>query len=213
VPRSIKYALLASLLSLSPVRPATAGADLLFTNFTGDPFGADLYTGGGPCAIAACYAIADNFVATGVWIVNYFNFYMLYSNGSDPADLSSNVRFAVYTTAGVQVVAPTTVSATVTSTGISVDFRTIYKLQISGLNIKLAPGEYQFRATNTNVQAIYAAFGTASVQTVSPGLVQLTGSDSVETLVSTDVTQRDADWAFEVWGTNDSVHKDGFENP
>ena len=209
--RSVKYLLLASLLAVFPVRPASAGADLLFKNFTGDPFGdgGALYTGGGPCFVS-CFAIGDNFEATGVWIVNWFVYYMLYDG--DPVALGSNVRFAVYTTAGVQVVAPTSASPTVTSTGLTYSSWTIYKLEITGLNIVLLPGQYQFRATNTNVQAIYPALGTASVQTVSPGLIQLTGSGSVETVASTNVTQRFVDWAFEVWGTNDTELKNSFED-
>jgi len=48
---------------------------------------------------------------------------------------------------------------------------------------------------------VYPAYGSnTSAQTVNPGLVQLTGSSSVESLLSTDVTQRSEEWAFEISG-------------
>jgi hypothetical protein len=61
---------------------------------------------------------------------------------------------------------------------------------------------------------IYPAFGVnTSSQTVSPGFVQLTGSSTVESLLSADVTQRSQEWAFDLSGTVVPLFKDGFEGP
>jgi len=189
-----------------------ASADLLFTNFVGDPFGGTLWTSGGPCEIASCYALADNFSSDAPWNVSGFSFYIVSS--MNEAGVGSGVRYALFTVAGAQVVAPTSAAVTVTDTGLTYDNNTykIYKLEISGLSIALPPGQYQFRVTNTIVQSVYPGYGNASAQTLSPDLIQRTGSQSVEALLSTDVSQREGNWAFQVHGTSDKVFADGFES-
>jgi len=193
----------------------SAGADLLFTNFNGDPFGGSLYTAGGPCEFASCFAIGDNFETDEPWNVTGFTFYML--SQMEAVNVGSGVRFAVFTAAGTLVVAPTDAAPMVTDTGLTYDNGNykIYKLEITSLEINLVPGEYQFRSTNasSNGQGVYPGYGTASAQSISPGFFQLTGSQSVEAVLSTVVTQRTQDWAFEVYGTTDTISEDGFESP
>jgi len=204
-----KIACLFLLLSAS-----TASAELLFTNFDGDPFGGTLYTAGGPCEFASCFAIGDNFEADATWNVTGFTFYMV--SQMDAVNVGSGVRFAVFNATGTQIVAPTNAAPTVTDTGIPIggEYK-LYKLEITSLAINLVPGEYQFRATNASIngQGVYPGYGTASAQSISPGFFQLTGSQSVEAVLSTAVTQRTEDWAFEVYGTTDTISEDGFESP
>jgi len=122
----------------------------------------------------------------------------------------------MFTAAGVQVVAPTDVAVTFTDLG-NYDAYELYKGAISGLSISLPPGEYQLRFTNTQEQGVYPAYGSStSAQTLSPGFVQLTGSPSVESLLSTDVNQHNEEWAFDLYGTKAAetpIFKDGFEGP
>jgi hypothetical protein len=199
-----------SLLTL--LSPRLADADLLFSNLAGQPFGGALYTAGGPCEIASCFAIADNFVSDEPWTVTGFTFYLV--TQQDSAFVASNARIAVFTAAGAEVLAPANVAPTVTDTGLVVfDTYIIYKLDVTGLAIELPEGEYQFRYTNIAHQNIAPGYGNPSAQTISPGMQQLTGSPSVESLISTEVTQRDENWAFQVIGTDDTTFEDGFETP
>ena len=123
-------------------------------------------------------------------------------------------RYALFTSAGDQVVAPTDTAVTFTDLGNYFNSYEIYKGVISGLSINLPPGGYEFRFTNTQSQGVYPAYGmSSSSQTLSPGFVQLTGSSTVEALLSTDRTQRTEEWAFEVSGTILPIFKDGFEGP
>jgi hypothetical protein len=184
--------------------------ELLFSNFDGDPFGGNLYTSGGPCD-SACFAIEDNFSNAVPWEVTGFTFYMV--SPLDSVSVGMNGRFALFTAADVEVVAPTNTALTVTDMGITFEgegYRT-YKLEITGLSIALSAGEYRFRFTNTNSQGIFPGYGNPSAQAVDPGLVQLTGSQSVEPLLSTDRSQRDGSWAFQVFGPDDTTFEDGFE--
>ena len=56
-------------------------------------------------------------------------------------------RYVLFTMAGSQVIAPTDTSPTFTDLGPDADFAgsEIYKGVISGLNIRLPPGQYQLR--------------------------------------------------------------------
>jgi hypothetical protein len=203
------YPKFASLLLLLSAQPANA--DLLFTNFDGDPTGDSLYTGGGPCSFASCFAIADNFSSDGVQTVGGFTFYVL--SGLDAGAVGSNVRYALFTSAGAEIVAPSDTPVTVTDTGLTGELDThIYKLEISGLNINLPLGEYQFRFTNAVEQGVYPAAGTPSAQSLSPGLIQLTGSSSLDPLLSTDSTQRSQELAFQVYGIPNTIFADNFED-
>lgn len=207
-----RYLMLTTLLMLLSAQSAVA--DLLFTNFDGDPFGGNLYTAGGPCAIASCFAIGDNFETDETWNVTGFTYYLV--SQMEAGDVGSGVRFAVFTFAGTQVVAPTDAAPTVTDTGLTYsDTYTIYKVEITALDIDLVPGQYEFRATNTSIngQGVYPGYGSASAQSISPGFFQLTGSQSVESLLSTQGTQRTEDWAFQVYGISDTVFADSFEAP
>ena len=190
-----------------------ANADALFTNWSGTIGGGNLYTGGGPCSFASCFALADNFSNPGPWIVSDITVYVGSLNSADGGAPSSGWRFAVFTTTGNQVVAPTDTQVAFTDLGNFGSYE-LYKGVISGLAIDLASGEYQFRFTNTQSQAVFPAYGSStSPQTLSPGLQQLTGSATVESLLSTDVTQRSEEWAFEVGGTEVPIFRDGFEGP
>lgn len=206
------YSKFASLLLLLSAQPASA--DLLFTNFDGDPFAEISYTAGGACAIQGCFAVRDNFSNDEPWNVTGFTFYLHANIGIE--DVATGVRFALWTAAGAQVVAPTNAAPTVTDTGLMAGINTIYKFEISGLNIDLAPGEYRFGVTNTVHQSVFPSHGNASAQKISPGLVQLfSPQNTVEALLSTNETQRTEDWAFQVIGTiaTDTVFADGFETP
>ena len=185
---------------------------LLFTNWSSAVVGGPGYTAGGPCN-AACFAIADNFMNQEAWLVTDIAVYIV----SYPFVVSNpGWRYALFTTAGAQVIAPTDTSPTFTDLGPDADFAgsEIYKGVISGLNISLPPGQYQLRFTNTQSQGVYPAYGSStSAQTLSPGFVQLTGSPTVEALLSTDVTQRTEEWAFDLTGNVVPIFKDGFEGP
>jgi len=189
--------------------------NLLFTNWSsGIDLGGPLYTGGGDCS-GSCYAIADNFSNQAPWLVTGFAVYFVSPNG-----VGGGWRYALFTAEGVQIVAPTDISPTFTDLGLFTGpypgSYEVYQGVISDLSINLPPGEYQLRFTNTQQQSIYPAFGVStSSQTVSPGFVQLTGSPGLEPLLSTNVTQRSQEWAFDLFGTGGEVpiFKDGFEGP
>lgn len=189
----------------------SANADLLFTNYTGNPFGGSQIYSGGTCA-DGCFAIGDNFTTNGPWNVTGFTYHVF--SQLTAGQVGTGVRYALFTTAGVQVVAPTNASPNVTDTGLTYfGIFKIYKVEITGLDIDLTAGSYKFRATNTISREIYPGYGTPSAQSVDPAMVQLLGSDQTEPLLST--TELDAvnHWAFEVHGTNDLVLLDGFEDP
>ena len=190
-----------------------ANPNLLFTNWSsGIDFGGPLYTAGGNCG-GSCFAIGDNFNNGEAWHVTDITVYMVTVSG-----VSGGWRYALFNAAGVQIVAPTDTAPTFTDLGphtagypFSSEY---YQGVISGLSINLPPGEYQLRLTNTAQQSVYPAFGVnTSSQTVGPGFVQLTGSASVEALLSTDVTQRSQEWAFDLSGTVLPIFKNGFEGP
>jgi hypothetical protein len=190
-----------------------ANPNLLFTNWSsGIDFSGPLYTAGGDCG-GSCFAIGDNFRNHEAWHVTDITVYMVTISG-----VAGGWRYALFTAAGAQVVAPTDVAPTFTDLGphsagypFSSEY---YQGVISGLNLNLLPGQYQLRITNTAQQSVYPAFGVGiSSQTVSPGFVQLTGSPTVEALLSTDATQRSQEWAFDLSGTVLPIFKDGFEGP
>jgi hypothetical protein len=192
-----------------------ANPNLLFTNWSsGIDFGGPLYTAGGDCSFASCFAIGDNFSNPERWLVTDIAVYIVSANGFT----GGAWRYALFTEAGAQIVAPTDAAPTFTDLGLftgpySGSYE-VYQGVISGLSINLLPGEYQLRFTNTQYQAIYPAFGVStSAQSLSPGFFQLTGSASVEALLSTDVTQRSQEWAFDLSGTVVSIFKNGFEGP
>lgn len=190
-----------------------ANPNLLFTNWSsGINLGGPLYTGGGDCN-GSCFAIADNFSNQESWLVTGFAFYFV-----SPGGTGGGWRYALFTAAGVQVVAPTDIAPAFTDlalfTGPYLGTYEVYQGVASGLSIPLPPGEYQLRLTNTQQQSVYPAFGVdVSSQTVSPGFVQLTGSPSVEALLSTDVTQRSEEWAFDLSGNVVPIFANGFEEP
>jgi len=191
-----------------------ANADTLFTNWSGTIVGGNLYTGGGPCSFASCFALAENFSNPGPWNISDITIYIVSLDAADGGPPASNWRFAVFTAAGDQFVAPTDTAVSFTDLGNYFNSYEIYKGVISGLNIDLPAGEYWFRFTNTQSQAVFPAYGSStSSQTISPGLQQLTGSSTVESLLSTDVTQRSVEWAFELGGTESPIFRDGFEGP
>jgi hypothetical protein len=185
-----------------------ASAATLFTNWTTGVAGGNLWTAGGPCSIASCYAIEDNFSNQEDWVVTGFTFYIV----SAPFVIENpSWRYALFSVAGDQVVAPTNTALTITDLG-PYDAYVIYKAEITGLSVPLPAGEYWFRFTNTEYQAVYPAYGVSpSAQTLSPGFRQLTGSPTVEALLSTDVSQRSENWAFEVSGTTFPIFSDGFD--
>jgi len=192
-----------------------ANPNLLFTNWSaGIDFGGPLYTAGGDCSFASCFAIGDNFSNLESWHVTDIAVYIVSAGGNT----GGNWRYALFTAAGDPVVAPTNATPTFTDlglfTGPYLGSYEVYQGVISGLSINLLPGEYQLRFTNTQVQSIYPAFGiSTSAQSSSPGFFQLTGSGSVEALLSTDLTQRNQEWAFDLSGTVVPIFKDGFEGP
>jgi hypothetical protein len=189
-----------------------ANADTLFTNWSGTIVGGNLYTGGGPCSSASCFALAENFSNQGQWNISDITIYIVSLDQGDGGPPASNWRFAVFTAAGDEVVAPTDTAVAFTDLGNYFSTYDLYKGVITGLNIDLPAGEYWFRFTNTQSQAIFPAYGSGtSSQTISPGLQQLTGSSTVESLLSTDVTQRTEEWAFELGGTEVPIFSDGFE--
>jgi hypothetical protein len=192
-----------------------ANPNLLFTNWSSGVAGGVEYTAGGPCSFASCFAIADNFSNQEGWLVTDIAVYFV----SFPSVVANpGWRYALFTAAGAQVVAPTDAALAITDLGpyngpycCSPE---IYRGLISGLNVSLPPGEYQLRFTNTQSQGVFPAYGVStSSQTLSPGFVQLTGSASVESLLSTDVTPRSEEWAFDLYGTVNSIFKDGFDGP
>lgn len=187
-----------------------AYADPLFTNWSSGVAGGNLWTAGGPCEIASCFAIEDNFSNQEDWVVSDFTFYIV----SLPFVVENpGWRYALFSAAGDPIVAPTNTALTVTDVG-TYDAYVIYRAVISGLNISLPAGEYWFRFTNTVEQAVFPAYGVSpSAQTLSPGFRQLTGSSTVEALLSTVVSQRDENWAFEVSGTTFPIFRDGFDLP
>ena len=198
-------------LALLILTTQSANAGLLFTNWSSTIVGGNLYTGGGPCAIASCFALADNFSNQGAWVVTDITVYIV----SFPSVVTSpGWRYAVFTAAGAQIVAPTNAAPTFTDMGPYFSSYELYKGVISGLNISLPPGAYELRFTNTQSQGVYPAYGAStSSQTLTPGVVQLTGSSTVESLLSTDRTQRSEEWAFELAGTEAPIFRDGFEGP
>ena len=190
-----------------------ANPNLLFTTWSsGIDFGGPLYTAGGDCG-GSCFAIGDNFSNQEAWHVTDITVYMVTVSG-----VAGGWRYALFDAAGGQIVAPTDTVPTFTDLGphsagypFSSEY---YQGVISGLSIDLLPGEYQLRLTNTAQQSVFPAFGVnTSSQTLSPGFVQLTGSPTVEALLSTDVTQRSQEWAFDLSGTVLPIFKDGFEGP
>jgi hypothetical protein len=191
-----------------------ANPNLLFTNWSQGVVGGVEYTAGGPCSFASCFAIGDNFASLD-WHVTDIAVYVV----SYPSVVASpGWRYALFTEAGAQVIAPTNVAPTITDLGAYIGpyccSPEVYQFMISGLNLDLPPGQYDLRFTNTQSQGVYPAYGVnTSSQTLSPGFVQLTGSSTVEALLSTDVTQRSQEWAFDVYGTVKSIFKDGFEGP
>ena len=204
LPARISFVALVSL----ALAASTVNAAPLFTNWSDGVAGGSLYTAGGPCSIASCFAIEDNFSNQEDWLVTDFTFYIV----SDPGVIANpSRRYALFSAAGDQIVAPTNTALTITSVE-PYDAYVIYKAVISGLNISLPSGEYWFRFTNTQYQAVFPAYGVSpSSQTLNPGFRQLTGSSTVESLLSTDVTQRDENWAFEVSGATFPIFSDGFE--
>jgi len=173
-----------------------------------------LYTAGGDCSFASCFAIGDNFSNPERWLVTDITVYIVSANGQT----GGNWRYALFAAAGDPVVPPTSVTPTFTDlgafTGPYLGSYEVYQVAISGLSIDLPPGGYELRFTNTQVQSIYPAFGiSTSTQSSSPGFFQLTGSGSVESLLSSDRTQRSEEWAFDLSGSMIPIFADGFEAP
>ena len=204
--KRLKFAALALLV----LTATNVNADPLFTNWSTGVAGGNLWTAGGPCAVASCFAIEDNFSNQEDWVVTDFTFYIV----SVPSVIENpSWRYALFSAAGDQIVAPTNTALTVTDVG-TYDVYVIYKAVISGLSIGLPAGEYWFRFTNTQYQSVFPAYCVSpSPQTLSPGFRQLTGSSTVEALLSTDVSQRDENWAFEISGTTFPIFSDGFDVP
>ena len=169
-----------------------------------------MWTSGGNCS-GSCYAIADNFSNPEGWLVTDIAVYIV----SFPSVVANpGWRYALFTAAGAQVVAPTDTALTFTDLGVYFGSYELYKGVISGLSISLPPNEYQLRFTNSQNQSVYPAYGiSTSAQTLSPGFVQLTGSPSVESLLSTNASQRSEEWAFDISGSMVPIFKDGFEGP
>jgi hypothetical protein len=192
-----------------------ANPNLLFTNWSaGINLGGPLYTAGGDCSFASCFAIGDNFSNPERWLVTDITVYIVSANGQT----GGNWRYALFAAAGDPVVPPTSVTPTFTDlgafTGPYLGSYEVYQVAISGLSIDLPPGGYELRFTNTQVQSIYPAFGiSTSTQSSSPGFFQLTGSGSVESLLSSDRTQRSEEWAFDLSGSMIPIFADGFEAP
>jgi hypothetical protein len=208
--KSMKRMTLAAL-ALLTLTATNANADLLFTNWHTGIVGGNLYTAGGPCAVASCFAIADNFSNQEHWNVTDITVYVV----SIPSTIANpGWRYALFTTAGTPIVAPTDTAVTFTDLGNYFNSYHLYKGVISGLSIDLPPGEYELRFTNTQAQSVFPAYGAShSAQSLSPGFVQLTGSSTVEALLSTDRTQRSEEWAFEIAGTALPIFRDGFDGP
>jgi hypothetical protein len=186
----------------------TVDPNRLFTNWRSEIVGGNGYTSGGG------YAIGDNFSNQEAWHVTDITVYIA-SYPFVVTDPNAGWRYALFTAAGTQVVAPTGATLTFTSLESYPDFSgaEVYQGVISGLNISLLPGEYQLRFTCDNSQGVYPAYGSSiSSQTLSPGFFQLTGSGS-DPLLSTNVTQRSQEWAFDLSGTVLPIFKDGFEGP
>lgn len=207
----LKFAALALLGFSAPF----ANADQLFTNWSSSVVAGAGYTAGGSCS-ASCFAISDNFSNPTNWVVTDIVFYV--DSYSFATGNQSGWRYALFTASGTQIIAPTDAGSSLvfTDTGTPGSFGgdEIYKGVISGLNITLPPDEYWFRFTNTQSSAVYPAYASSpSAQTLSPGFVQLTGSPTVEALLSTDVTQRTENWAFEIGGIGDRIFADDFEGP
>ncbi|MEO7063838.1 MAG: hypothetical protein ABI082_08735 [Dokdonella sp.] len=207
--RSMKRVTLAAL-ALLPLTAMNVNADTLFSNWTTGITGGALYTAGGPCSFASCFAIADNFSNQDDWTVTDITVYVV----SIPSTVAGpGWRYALFTTAGAQIVAPTDAAVTFTDLGPYSSYE-LYKGVISGLSIDLPPGEYELRFTNTQAQSVFPAYGISpSAQSLSPGFVQLTGSSTLEALLSTDRTQRTEEWAFDISGAVIPIFKDGFDGP
>lgn len=204
----LKVAALAILLSST----INVKADTLFSNWATSIVGGTLYTAGGPCSFASCFAIADNFRNDESWTVTGVTVYVV----SLPSVVQGGGwRYALFTSAGASIIAPTNAAIVFTDLGpyTGTQFN-IYRGVISGLNSVIPPGDYELRFTNTQSQGVFPAYGmNVSPQSIIPGFVQLTGSASVESLLSTNRTQRTEEWAFEVSGTAAPLFANGFDSP
>ncbi len=187
-------------------------ADTLFSNWGTSIVGGNLYTAGGPCSFASCFAIVDNFRNDESWTVTGVTVYVVSVASVVQA---GGWRYALFTSAGASIIPPTNAAVAFTDLGpyTGTQFN-IYRGVISGLNSVIAPGQYELRFTNTQSQAVFPAYGSVpSLQTLPPGFVQLTGSSTVESLLSTNRTQRSEEWAFEVSGTTPRLFANGFDSP
>ena len=187
-------------------------ADTLFSNWSTAIVGGNLYTAGGPCSSASCFAIADNFSNDENWAVSGVTVYVV----SIPSFIQGGGwRFGLFDSAGVAIIPPTDAAVAFTDLGAypNTEFN-IYKGVISGLNTVIPAGDYELRFTNTEIQGVFPAYGSVpSPQSLPPGFLQLTGSSTVEALLSTVRTQRDEEWAFEISGTTLPLFANGFDNP
>ncbi len=150
----------------------TVDPNRLFTNWRSEVVGGQGYTSGGG------YAMGDNFSNQEAWHLTGITVYIV-SYPFVVADPNAGWRYALFTTAGTQVVAPTGATLTFTSLESYPAFSgaEVYQGVISGLNISLLPGEYQLRFTSDNWQGVYPAYGSSiSSQSLSPGFVQFDGS-------------------------------------
>lgn len=192
-----------------------ANADQLFTNWSGGVVGGNLWTSGGACG--SCFALEDNFSNPVAWDVTEIDFYV--QSYPNVVGSTSGWRYALFDaeTGGNPIVAPTDAGAALVFTDTTLpgeNTTEIYKGVLSGLNISLPPGTYWFRLTNTNTQNVYPAEASAtSTQTIAPALATLIGDSTTEALLSTDLNQTSDNWAFEVYGTLDTIFKDDFEGP
>ena len=187
----------------------TVDPNRLFTNWRSEVVGGNGYTSGGG------YAMGDNFSNQEAWHLTGITVYIV-SYPFVVTDPNAGWRYALFTAAGTQVVAPTGATVTFTSLESYPAFNgaEVYQGVISGLNISLLPGEYQLRFTSANWQAVYPAYGSSiSSQTLSPGFVQFDASSGGDPLLSTNVIQRSQEWAFDLSGAVLPIFKDGFEGP
>ena len=187
-------------------------ADTLFSNWSTAVVGGNLYTAGGPCSFASCFAIADNFSNDESWAVSGVTVYV----ASVPSFIQGGGwRFGLFDSTGVAIIPPTDAAVAFTDLGPYPNTQfNIYKGVISGLSAVIPAGDYELRFTNTQAQGVFPAYGsTPSTQSLPPGFLQLTGSSTVEALLSTDRTQRDEEWAFEISGTTLPLFANGFDSP